>query len=96
VVTRSDGARFSRRLKLVSPWREFTEGGALASYGAGLVWSWERAASFVDRVLKGADPATMLIEQPTGFELVINQRIARTLDLVVSPLLLARADEVIE
>lgn len=86
----------ARRLPLISPFREFTEGGALASYGASLTSNYQRAASYVDRILKGGDPATMPIEQPTNFELVLNQRTARALGIDIPPVVLAQADEVIE
>jgi putative ABC transport system substrate-binding protein len=84
------------RLPVIAPFREFTELGALASYGASLVWSWERTASFVDRIVKGANPAEMPIEQPTTFELVVNQRAARAFGVTIPPVILAQADEVIE
>jgi putative ABC transport system substrate-binding protein len=84
------------RLPVVATFREFVELGALASYGASLTWSWQRTASFVERILRGADPAEMPIEQPTAFELVVNLRAARALGVEVPPLVLARADEVIE
>ncbi len=84
------------RLPVVAPFREFAEIGALMSYGASLVDGWERAAWFVDRILKGANPAEIPIEQPTRFELVVNQKTARTLGLTIPAAVLAGADEVIE
>ncbi|MBM3524304.1 MAG: hypothetical protein FJX57_15220 [Alphaproteobacteria bacterium] len=84
------------RLPVIAPFREFIDLGALASYGASLVWSWERTAWFVDRILRGTSPAELPIEQPTRFELVVNLKAARALGIEVPPLALARADEVIE
>jgi putative ABC transport system substrate-binding protein len=84
------------RLAVVAPFREFAELGALLSYGASLTAAWERAAWFVDRILKGANPAEMPIEQPTRFELVINMKTARALGLTVPAVVLAGTDEVIE
>jgi putative ABC transport system substrate-binding protein len=84
------------RLPVIAPYRSLAEAGALASYGPDLSRLWERVAWYVDRILKGATPAEMPFEQPTGFELVINLKTATALGLSVSPLLLAGAHEVIE
>lgn len=84
------------RLPAVYEWREFAESGGLLSYGQVKRLDSERAAALVDKILKGAKPADLPVEQPTRFELVVNLKTARSLGLTIPPAILARADEVIE
>jgi ABC-type uncharacterized transport system substrate-binding protein len=84
------------RLPAIYENREFAESGGLLSYAQVFRENFERAAALVDKILKGAKPADLPVEQPTRFELIVNLMTARALDLTVPPSILARADEVIE
>ena len=84
------------RLPAVYPWRECPDAGGLMSYGVDLSDLFRRAASYVDRIIRGANPAEMPVERPTLFALVINLKSAKALGLTIPASLLARADHVIE
>ena len=84
------------RLVAALPWKQYVEAGGLFSYAPDLVALWRQASAYVDRILRGARPSDLPIEQPTKFELVINVKTARLLNLAVAPSLLVRADHVID
>jgi ABC-type uncharacterized transport system substrate-binding protein len=90
------GFALKSRLPSVYQSREFVDAGGLMSYGADLVDSYRRVAYFVDRILKGAKPADLPVEQPTKFELVINLKTAKQIGLTIPPDVLARADKLIK
>ena len=84
------------RLPAIYQWKEHVEGGGLMSYGPSLVQLWRQAGIIAAKLLNGAKPADMPVEQPTKFELVINNRTAKSIGISLSPSLLVRADEVVD
>jgi putative ABC transport system substrate-binding protein len=85
-----------RRLPAISQFRDFADDGGLMSYGPNRLDMFRRAATFVDKILRGAKPADLPVEQPTKFELVINLKTAKQIGLRIPPNVLARADKVIK
>jgi putative tryptophan/tyrosine transport system substrate-binding protein len=77
-------------------YQDYVEAGGLMSYGANLPDQFRRTAEIVDKILRGAKPADIPVEQPTKFDLILNLTTAKALGLEISPTVLARADEVIE
>ena len=86
----------NHRIPAMHGFRELPEDGGLMSYGANFAALFRRAATFVDKILKGAKPGDLPVEQPTKFEFVVNLETAKALGLVIPPAILASADEVIE
>jgi putative ABC transport system substrate-binding protein len=85
-----------RSLPVFAQYREFAEAGALVTFAAAIADEYRQAASYVDRILKGAKPADLPIQQPTKFELILNLKTARALHLTIPQSVLARADEIIQ
>ena len=89
-------ARANHRLPAIYVSKEYIDIGGLIAYGPSYPDLYRRAAIYVDKIFRGASPSNLPVEQPTKFELIINLKAARAIGLDVPPMLLARADEVIE
>jgi putative tryptophan/tyrosine transport system substrate-binding protein len=96
IEKRTVGFALKSRLPSMYYIKEFVEAGGLISYGADLADSYRRVAYFVDRILKGAKPADLPVEQPTKFELVINLKTAKQIGLTIPQSMLYRAEKVIK
>jgi putative tryptophan/tyrosine transport system substrate-binding protein len=90
------GFALKSRLPSTNPNREYVDAGGLMYYGADQADSYRRVATYVDKILKGAKPADLPVEQPTKFELVINLKTAKQIGLTIPPNVLARADRIIK
>ena len=90
------GLAAKRRLPVMYGYREFVDDGGLMSYGPDRVDHYRRTAVYVDKILRGAKPADLPVEQPTKFELVVNMKTAKALGLTIPPSLLVRADQIIQ
>jgi putative ABC transport system substrate-binding protein len=84
------------RLPAIYPWPEFVEDGGLMTYGASFTDLFHRAATYVDKILKGAKPADLPVEQPKKFEFIVNLKAAKQIGLTIPPNVLVRADRVIK
>ena len=84
------------RLPAIYPRAEFVEAGGLVSYGVSIADLYRRAATYVDKILKGTKPADLPVEQPKKFEFIINLKAAKQIGLTIPPNVLARADKVIK
>jgi putative ABC transport system substrate-binding protein len=85
-----------QRQPTITTFRDYTEHGLLMSFSASVDEQYQRAAAYIDKILRGAKPADLPVEQPTKYELVINLKTAQALGLTIPPSLLHRADQVIE
>jgi putative ABC transport system substrate-binding protein len=94
--TRLAELALKHRLATMFPEREFVDAGGLMAYGPSLPDVWRRSATYIDKILKGAKPADLPIQQPVTFELVVNLRTAKTLGLTIPPAVLRQATEVIQ
>ena len=94
--TRITDLVIKNRVPAIYPNGEYVEDGGLMSYGPNIVDLFRRAATYVDKILKGAKPADLPVEQPTKFEFIVNLKAAKQIDLIIPPNVLARADRVIK